>query len=997
MLRVLTLGGLTALRDQDQAAVAMPPRRLAVLALIARAGPRGITRDKLLSLLWPDVPEDDGRGALSQQIYTLRRSLGNEGAIQGVQELRLNPELAVCDASEFDLAYGRGELQQAAALYTGEFLDGFRLAGAGDFERWVEAERDTLARRHADVLERLAGEATDGGDAAAAVGWWRRLAARDPLDGRVAVELMRALERAGDRRAALQHARIYEALMEQQLQLPPHPEVLALAERIRREPAPAPHPDPEPPHAPPEAAAASSPPALAEPPPPPPATPRPTAAEDRPASRAGEAGAETRAGRGSPTPAPRRTLLRRSSLALAGGVLGLAAYLASSGPPLRRLGDEAAVAGVLLARSDEMAVVLAVGPIADYTGDGSGGAALTDMLATNLARTEGLRVLSTARVGTATAAGALPADFNDAARSSGATELIEGSLYRSASGSLRLDVRRTDLASGLVREAFSLEAPDIFEVADGATARLAAGLGLRAPVGSLASVTTRSALAYSLYEEGLRAYFGGDNGAATQRFRAALEEDTTFAMAAYYLAQSDAVSRTAELRARLSRLAEGTGERERLAIRAFLAFHQRDPSLPTYADSLVARYPHEVEGYLYTGYVRMTEAQWPGAVRALERAVEMDSMSLKTGRLPCNACTAILQLVSTHQLADSLAAAEREVRRWVRMQPASAEGWRTLAEVLLQADEGEEALVAFDRAAALDPGRSERWAYVAVHHLRGGRYAEADSVLLDIIGRGSHPHVGTAWEMLIHSLRDQGRLREALATSDEARRIGVAPWLGSPPLPRLDRAQVLFDMRRYREAAAAYDSIADLRVPDEPESYMAAHRILYLAHAATALARAGETSRLAQLADSIRVLGARSLGFRGAAMYGSVRALALAAEGRNEEAIAELRRALYSPNQGHAEINVALAELLLKQGRAPEAVAVLTPLLRGQAFRGTVFATPSEVHARLGPAWEAAGRPDSAAHHYERAVRAWSRADPELQPRRDEAERRLQALRGESG
>jgi DNA-binding SARP family transcriptional activator len=976
MLRILTLGGLAALQDSDRTVVAMPPRRLAVLALIGRAGMRGITREKLLSVLWPDMPEEQARAALNQQVYTLRRSLGNEAAVQGVQELRLNPDLAVCDAVEFDLAYGRGDLQQAVALYAGEFLDGFRLAGADDFERWLEAERNALARRLAEVLERLARAAADDGDAVAASGWWRRLAARDPLDGRVAAQLMRALEQTGDRRGALQHAQVYAALVEQQLQLPPAPEVLALAERIRSEPAP------------PQAAAR---PLEASPT----AAPIPdsggtSAPAVRPAGRAVD-GLEESAGlpvRMSPAPRTRRMM---PAAALAAGVLALTAYLAS-GPPARSFRENAVGGGQA---DDARGVVLAVGSIGDYAGDGSDGAALGDMLATNLARTDGVRVLSTARIRSLLAPGAAPADFHNAARGSGATELIEGSLYRSARGSLRFDVRRTDLASGLVRAAFSLEAPDLFQAADSATARLADGLGLRAPVGGLVRVSTRSALAYGLYEKGLRAYFGGDHGAATHYFRSALEEDSTFAMAAYYLAQSDAPSRTAGLRARLLRLSESTGERERLAIRSFLAYHERDPRLPLYADSLVNRYPHEVEGYLYTGYARLTEGQWAGAVRALERAVEMDSASLKTGRLPCNACTGILQLVNTHQLSDSLTAAEREARRWVRMQPASAEGWRTLAEVLLQAGRGEEALGAFDHAARLDPGRTERWAFVAVHHLRSGRHAEADSVLADVVQRGTDPHLGTAWELLIYSLRNQGRLREALAASNEAQRIGVAPWLGNANLPRLDHAQILFDMGRFRESAAAHAAIADLRVPSEPESYMAAHRILYLAHAAFALARAGETFRLPALADSIRVLGARSLGFRGNAMYGSVRGLVLAAEGRHEEAITGLQRALYSPNQGFSEINVTLAELLLQRGRAPEAVAALTPLLRGQAFRGTAFVTRVEVHARLGSAWEAAGRPDSAAYHYESAVRAWRSADPELRPRRDEAERRLRALRAQ--
>jgi serine/threonine-protein kinase len=98
----------------------------------------------------------------------------------------------------------------------------------------MERERARLAQAHAAALERLAvGAAAD--DRAAAVGWWRRLAAADPLSSRVAVELMKACAAAGEPEAALQHARVHEALVWQELETPPDPAVAALAERIRED------------------------------------------------------------------------------------------------------------------------------------------------------------------------------------------------------------------------------------------------------------------------------------------------------------------------------------------------------------------------------------------------------------------------------------------------------------------------------------------------------------------------------------------------------------------------------------------------------------------------------------------------------------------------------------------------------------------------------------------------------------------------------------------
>ena len=76
-VRLLTFGGLSVHGAQGVlAGAAAQPRRLAVLALVARGGERGATRGKVLGLLWPDTEDAQGRRVLSQALYALRRELG---------------------------------------------------------------------------------------------------------------------------------------------------------------------------------------------------------------------------------------------------------------------------------------------------------------------------------------------------------------------------------------------------------------------------------------------------------------------------------------------------------------------------------------------------------------------------------------------------------------------------------------------------------------------------------------------------------------------------------------------------------------------------------------------------------------------------------------------------------------------------------------------------------------------------------------------------------
>jgi TolB-like protein len=235
MLRLRTLGGAAVEGETGPIGGAAAQRRsLALLALLALAGERGISRDKLLAYLWPEVDPDRAGHRLTQALYAIRRDLKVSGLFLGSAELRLNAEHIGSDVAEFVVARRAGQLERAVALYGGPFLDGFFLNGAPEFERWVENERAGLARDYAEALEALAAEAVARGALGHAAEWWRRLADHDPLSSRVTVHLMSALAAAGKRADAIERASAYEDLIQRELDAAPNPAVLALAQQLRQ-------------------------------------------------------------------------------------------------------------------------------------------------------------------------------------------------------------------------------------------------------------------------------------------------------------------------------------------------------------------------------------------------------------------------------------------------------------------------------------------------------------------------------------------------------------------------------------------------------------------------------------------------------------------------------------------------------------------------------------------------------------------------------------------
>ena len=207
-------------------------RQTALLALLACAGDRPLTRDKVVGYLWPESPSDRARARLSDTLYVVRQELGEEAVLSVGDALRLNPEVVWSDVAAFEEAAQAGRLGDAVELYGGPFLDGFHLNGGGEFERWVEGERRRLAHRYREVLEALAEGEEGDQEWADAARWWRRRASEEPTNGRVAMRLIQALASSGDVAGALQHARIHELLLEEELGVPLSPEVRKLAEKL---------------------------------------------------------------------------------------------------------------------------------------------------------------------------------------------------------------------------------------------------------------------------------------------------------------------------------------------------------------------------------------------------------------------------------------------------------------------------------------------------------------------------------------------------------------------------------------------------------------------------------------------------------------------------------------------------------------------------------------------------------------------------------------------
>lgn len=233
MLQLRTLGGL-GLQTSEGAPVPLDGHRktLVLLAILATASARGMSREKIICLLWPESDANRAGGALRQMLHNVRKQLQCSDVILGTTDLRLNNDRIRSDLEQFRMLISRGEVKEAVGKYGGLLLDGIFLPGVVDFERWLDAERREAEAQYRAAIVRLAKDAKDDGDLAGSIAWLRKLQALDECDGQTALKLITMLESAGDTVGALQHALAHEFAVKQQLGVPPSAAVAAAAKRL---------------------------------------------------------------------------------------------------------------------------------------------------------------------------------------------------------------------------------------------------------------------------------------------------------------------------------------------------------------------------------------------------------------------------------------------------------------------------------------------------------------------------------------------------------------------------------------------------------------------------------------------------------------------------------------------------------------------------------------------------------------------------------------------
>ncbi|MCK6540309.1 MAG: NB-ARC domain-containing protein, partial [Anaerolineales bacterium] len=214
------------------------PALLAYLAVTRRAH----TRDKLAALLWGEMSDADAKNNLRQALANLKKYFEDEltitrDAIEFTGDCDLDSarfDSAVHSASSLDPEPASVILTDSLRLYRGDFLEGFHVRDAPDFEDWMLTERARLRELALQALHRLTEIELSRANYPAALEATSRLLSFDPWREEAHRQRMSALARAGQRSAALAQYQTCRRILEKELGVEPSAGTTALYEQIRK-------------------------------------------------------------------------------------------------------------------------------------------------------------------------------------------------------------------------------------------------------------------------------------------------------------------------------------------------------------------------------------------------------------------------------------------------------------------------------------------------------------------------------------------------------------------------------------------------------------------------------------------------------------------------------------------------------------------------------------------------------------------------------------------
>lgn len=545
-----------------------------------------------------------------------------------------------------------------------------------------------------------------------------------------------------------------------------------------------------------------------------------------------------------------------------------------------------------------------------------------------------------------------------------------------------VDVRTGDVVAS--QHITGVAGEDIFAQVDKLTAEIKKDLTLPAGAGTepdrqVAEVTTHSPEAYRLYLDGIEKLNKFYHEEAASSFCAALQLDSTFAMAYYYLAELS--DRNLIDKAML--YITHASYKEQFFIRSRKTGYSGDlETAIAELQNLISRYPDEKIAYYRLGQFYSARRDYELAAVSLNKALAIDPLY----RQAINYLAYVYNWLGQYELAIGA------INSYISLAPDEPNPYDTRGDIYAKNGKAGLAIESYRKALEIKPDFTASSYKLGHLYVLTHDYVRADSVYRLLAGSDDANSRSLARIYLPYSALCRGKLAEAVAIIDSA--------LTADSTDGLDLAQSMnVGCKHFVKAIVLVEQQETDRALDELEEYMAVFRRSYpdaiaydRNYYAEMMAELGELSRAMAIADSLKTdleHANADLGLYWHAI-GAIRLI----QGDPVAAIEALDKisvaAMDYPKR------FLLARAYFEAGQLAEAAAGFEALLVDySSMRAYWCLRDAKVRYYLGRVYEASRWFGKAVIEYEGFLNIWRDADPGI-PEIDDARERLARLREQS-
>jgi serine/threonine protein kinase/Tfp pilus assembly protein PilF len=555
-------------------------------------------------------------------------------------------------------------------------------------------------------------------------------------------------------------------------------------------------------------------------------------------------------------------------------------------------------------------------------------------------------------------------------------------------------IKATQRVSGATGE-------DLFAVVDKLSPQIAKALSLPEQAKKelnrpVANVTTHSQEAYRYYQEGVNYYFKYCFTDAEKSFRKALEFDSTFAMAYYWLAAVNTGPEQKKLVAKAVEYSVKASQKEKHYIISLDALISGDyPRAIAEVQKVVERYPQEKWAFFYLGVVYLNILREPEeAVRQFTRAIEIDPLFKDVYN----------NLAFAYNSIGDFEKSIWAINKYISLAPDEPNPYDSRGDIYSYSGKIDQAIESYKKALQIKSDFYMSLAKLGLMYLFKREYAQAESCFSALSASSDKASRSIGRTTLALVPLYQGKFTQALEVLDNGIVADkMEQFEGGPNAVKHAMKVFIYEERKNLDSALKEAEICTEIVKREYPFDPVYLRDLYI----YILAKKGQNREAEEIAKSLKKgIGEKNQTAMNAYWLGL--GVVEQVKGNKEKAISYLDEATKTPSYIATfspittgavvwslplfQVRFLLARDCLESDRLDETVTELEKALSSyDENRAAVPISAVKAYYLLGLAYEKSGWNKKAIEKYEEFLDIWKNADPGI-PEVEDARERLKKL-----